>query len=617
MINETSSFIDHGIPVQAEEARTAAFCMQGEECRFVIAAKGFVLIIDPEKGGFSQVSFPDSNNEYPFASFSSNGLFYTGAGNVLLVLDPFLETFVFHTPIDNGEEIVGFSFTEDNDGQIYFTSYPHCHLLRYSPRVNEIIDYGSMDPTEKYPGTIAIDREGWVYLGIGTERKNIVAFHPKNGKKKNLVPENERQKGVGYVYSGTDGSVYGHLEANDFKEAVTFTSNLLFSRGCIAGSLESAMSRYTGGGFQKIHRNLESTYQVASYSLTEGYVDFFRKETGAEKRITFKYDSYGANLSTIVLGPDGHLYGSSMHPLQFFRYDFTEDKITNFGGDVIEKGGGGNIAAYASQGNVLMGAAYAGGKLYRVDTQKPFVRSENPRLILQTEEIHRPRCAVALSDGIHIVWGGFPGYGMVGGGLGIFNIQTEQHTLLTHDRVISNQSTICLVELNSDYIVGGTSIETPGGASSSEKEACLYLFNWKKKVVEDVFVPVAGAREIVQQYMDRFHRVHGLTDSSQYFICDPCTRKVLFKKDLSQWGCVVRNGLAFNQGTSSLLILLSNALLSVKIGEGEFSDPMVMVRLPMEASSGMVFREGRIYFGSGSRLCSIHAEFPITLDSLD
>jgi hypothetical protein len=603
-------FIDHGIPVQADEERTAAFCSSKDETRLVIAAKGFVLIINPDTGTAKQVFFPDGNKEYPFSSFSSNGLFYTGAGQMLLVLDPFLEEFIFHTVIDNGEEIVGFSFAEDKAGYIYFTSYPHCHLLRYCPKRQEVLDYGSMDATEKYPGSAAVDYSGWVYIGIGTEHKNIVAFHPESGERRSLVPEIEREKGAGYVYLGTDGEVYGHWEAADLKEVNKSSRWIGFFDGRVKECSVSDLgpSRFSGTGFKKVHKSMESVYKVPAYSLSEGYVDLMHKETGALRRIEFSYQSDGACLSTLVKGPDGHLYGTSMHPLQFFRYDFSKNQLTNFGGEMMEQGGGGNIAAYAAQGSLLIGAAYAGGKLYTIDTEKTFIKGNNPRLILQTEEIHRPRCSIAVNDGKHIIWGGFPGYGMVGGGLGIYNTVTEQNTVLSHNQVVSNQSTVSLGELGSGLILGGTSIDTPGGASSAEKDARLYLLDFQNQRIADIFIPVKGTREIAQIYIDPFDQVHCLTDKSLYFVCNPMTHEVHYRKDLSRWGSVVRNGFVFDQDSRKLLILLTNTLLSVELDGGSFKDPIVVRTLPEEASSGVVLHNGRVFYGGGSHLCSIKAD---------
>lgn len=611
MHKANSNFTDYGIPVSAEEERTAAMCINVDrESRFVIAAKGFVLIINPENGYSKQVFFPDNNLEYPFSSFSSNGLFYTGAGTMFMVLDPFLERFVYYRVIKNGEEILGFSFGEDKVGNIYFTSYPHCHLLCYHPKTEEIVDFGSMDSSEKYPGSLAIDEMGWAYIGIGTENKNIVAFHLEKGYKKNLIPDSERKKGAGYVYLGEDGKVYGHMDASDLKDVNYSSRWMKFSNGEFRyiDSNELPPSSFSGTGFQKIHRNLETNYQVILYSLSERIVRMIHKETGESKTITFTYFSDGAILSTIFFGPDGHIYGTSMHPLQFFRFDISTGKTTNFGGRIIEKGGGGNICAYASNGSLLIGVAYAGGKLYVFDTSKAFMYKDNPKLVLQEEKIHRPRCAIALGDKQHIIWGGFPGYGMVGGALGIYHIETEKNQLITHESVVVNQSTVSLAELSSEDILGGTSIETPGGAQLREKEGCLYVLDWKSKVVRHKFTPIKGAREISLIYVDSFGRAHCLTDQSVYFVCNPYQQEILYQQDLSSWGRVIREGFVYDITSKTLFCLLSKTLLKIEISKEKVYEPKVVQRLEREASSGIVFYNKRIFYGSGSHICCIQTE---------
>lgn len=595
-------FTDYGIPVSAVEERTAAICMNAEgEYRFVIAAKGFVIIVNLENDHIKQVFFPENNDEYPYSSYSSNGLFYTGAANMLMVLDPFLEKFIYYKVIENGEEIVGFSFAEDILGNIYFTSYPHCHLLCYSPHSKEIMDYGSMDLTEKYPGSVAVDHTGWAYIGIGTEKKNIVAFHLEKGLRKDLIEEQQREKGTGYIYLGIDGFVYGHMGASSSSQWMKF-SNGEFET---IDTEKLSPSFYTGTAFQRIHRYHEGSYHIERYSLSEGYIELVHRETAKTKKIHFNYTSDGAKLSTIYLGPDDHLYGTSMHPLQLFQFNISTNKTTNFGGEIIEKGGGGNIAAYASNGNILIGAAYAGGKLYVFDMAKKFKKNENPKLVLQEESIHRPRCAVALKDHKHMVWGGFPGYGMVGGSLGIYCIESEKNDLLTHEKVVENHSTISLGELSSGNIVGGTSIETPGGAGSREKEAHLYVLDWETRRVKNSFVPIEGAREIAQIFIDEYDRVHCLTEQSIYFVCNPTTEQILFRKDLSNWGQIVRNGFAYDLPTNTLYCLLSHTLLSMEIQVEQCVEPKVVHTLPMSASSGIVHKNSRIYYGSGSHLCSI------------
>ena len=595
-------FTDYGIPVSVEEERTAAICVNLEgDYRFVIAAKGFVIIVNLENGDIKQVYFPGNNNEYPYSSYSSNGLFYTGAANMFMVLDPFLEQFIDFQVIENGEEIVGFSFAEDVVGHIYFTSYPHCHLLRYTPYSKEVIDYGSMDLTEKYPGTVAVDSTGWAYIGIGTENKNIIAIHLENGLKKDLISEKHREKGTGHVYIGEDGFVYGHIGPTTSPQWMKFSNGN--SEPIDVKKLSPSL--YSGIAFQRIHRYLEGSYHIERYSLSEGFVELVHRENAKKKTIHFSYTSDGAKLSTIYLGTDNLIYGTSMHPLQFFQYDSSTNKMTNFGGEVIEHGGGGNIPAYAAIGNLLIGVAYAGGKLYVFDTTRKYRRSENPKLVLQEESIHRPRCAIALKDKEHIIWGGFPGYGMIGGSLGIYHVKMEVNDLLTHEKVVENQSTISLGELSTGDILGGTSIETPGGAESQEKEARLYVLDWQNQKVKDSFVPIEGAREIAQIFIDEFDRAHCITDQSIYFVCNPYTKQILFQQDLSSWGQIVRNGFAYDFQTKKLYCLLSHTLLCIKVEDDHCVEPKVVQSVPMSASSGIVYQDNYIYYGSGSHLCSI------------
>lgn len=598
-------FTDYGVAVSAEEERTAAICTNAEgDNRFVIAAKGFVIIINLENGYTKQVFFPENNDEYPYSSFSSKGLFFTGAANMFMVLDPFLEQFIYYQLIENGEEIVGFSFAEDIPGNIYFTSYPHCHLLCYSPHSQQIMDFGRMDLTEKYPGTVALDHTGWAYIGIGTENKNIVAFHLDKRWKKDLITKSKRTKGSGYVHLGADGIVYGHMGGTNSPQWLKL-SNGEFEPIDVE---KISPSIYGGTAFQRIHRYDAGNYHIKSFSLSEGFIELVHKDTAKTKNIHFSYTSVGAKISTIYLGPDERIYGTSMHPLHFFQFESSTNKTTNFGGAVIEKGGGGNIAAYATNGNLLIGAAYAGGKLYVFDTQKKFEKSKNPKLILEEESIHRPRCALALNNQEYIIWGGFPGYGMVGGSLGIYDVKLEKNHLLTHENIVENQSTISLGELSSGHIVGGTSIETPGGAELREKEARLYVLDSTTNKVEKSFVPIKDAREIAQIFVDEFDRVHCLTEKSIYFVCDLDTEQILFEKDLSNWGQIVRNGFAYDSKTRKLYCLLSHKLGYIDIQLDQCSIPKEVHSLPVMASSGIVLKDGRIYFGSGSHLCSIQIE---------
>lgn len=607
---ELAGFIDHGIPVTADEARTAAVCSNRQgESRFVIAARGYILIVDPDTGECRQVYFPNGLFDYPFASMSSEeGLFYTGAGNMLMVFDPFAATCIFSARPCADETIVGFSFAEDEHGFVFTTTYPHCHLLRFDPKSQEITDYGKMDDDQNYAGSLAVDRSGWVYIGIGTERKNLVAFHPKTGEKQSLIPEEERTQGIGYVHRGIDGNVYGHYGSKErWPETEHPEWKKLFAgQATPVGEGEVSPSLYTGQGFNRIHRTFPDHRAIDYFSLSDRELRIKHTVTGEIRRIPLNYHTEGADLSPLVAGPDGNIYGTSNHPLHFFTYQPKKDLLLDYGGNAVEKGGGGNICAYAVQGDIIAGAAYAGGHLHLFDTSKPLNifdhDNRNPKRIASYPGIFRPRCGVAHPDGEHVIFGGFPGYGAVGGALVIFNIRTHGELVIPNEAIVPNQSTHSLVVLEGGDLLGGTSIEAPGGARPRERAANIFRMHWRTKEILYRFVPVGGAREISLMEIDHRQNVHALTSDSLYFVFDPESQEVIYEEDLSQYGLVVRNGLC--KGTDqAIYALLSQAI--IRIEPDTFAVKRVAVP-PRPITVGAAFLNGRIYYGSGSRLWSCH-----------
>src|SRR5690606_4275613 len=158
------------------------------EARLVIAARGYVVIVDPHDRSCKQVPFPEQLVDYPFASYSSEGgMFYTGAGDMFMVLDPFAGLFIDYVRPGLPGEIIGFSFAEDSDGAIYCASYPLCRLFKYNPGIRTLTAIGRLDPEEQYPFSLAIDRYGWIYGGIGTERSTIAALKPHTSQAHSLV----------------------------------------------------------------------------------------------------------------------------------------------------------------------------------------------------------------------------------------------------------------------------------------------------------------------------------------------------------------------------------------------------------------------------------------------
>jgi len=534
-------------------------------------------------------------------------MFYVGAGKMVLSINPFDATIRHWSMPDCGEEIVGFRLAEARDGSVYLTTYPSCLLLRLNPRTGETETLTRLDGTQKYGFSLACGEDGWVYAGIGTEKHNVVAYHPGTNQFISFVPESERRRGTGQVYLTVDGNVYGSWREDN--DGVPVWMRLTKGAAAPAETPPPA-SVTTGTGFQAIHGSLPFPFVIESCNLAEREIIIFNAETGQRKLIRLAYESDGANLSPITRGPDGRIYGTSNHPLQLYAYDPATDTVTNYGGRAIERGDGGNICAYAAQGPILAGAVYAGGHLHLIDTSRPFscakdAQIRNPRLVASHPEVHRPRCALAHADGEHILYGGFPGYGAVGGGLGIYNIVTGADEVIPNDRLVPDQSTLALTQLPDGRIIGGTSIETPGGAEPKATVAELYLFDWSERKAVKRWIPVPGAREISHLKAYSTRTVAGITNDSFLFSFD-IEKEVIHRAiDLSPLGTVVRDGLLLTD-EGELIGALSGGLFKVDLHSFTLSG---VWRAPHPITAGLAYQDGRVYYGTGSELCSIHVKY--------
>lgn len=604
---ELEQFSCLGMPVPVDETRSAAVCRNkdGEE-RLVIAARGYTLIVHPVSGVCNQLAFPEGNNEYPYSAMSgSDGLFYTGAGRYIYVLDPFIPAYICRFEVPFAGELAGFAFDEDEEGHIYATTYPGSYLMKLDILSDQCHVVTRLDCERKYAMSMAVGRDGWVYTGLGTTSAAIVCFRFKDEARKIIVqsPSCSDKPGSAHVYKGIDGNVYGWIPAQGDGQSGQW---YLLNEGLVEAVTENeiAPSLYFGDGYKKLHRNLKGGRLLVKWELSDRQITI-QETDGTDTILPLQYDGGGATLSPVFGGPDGQLYGTSNHPLHLYKYDVETFSLVNHGSGIIEKGGGGNIAAYASQGNKVIGAAYAGGLIHVLDTSKPFdTKSEsnrNPKCIYSDIRVHRPRCAAAHPDGRHVLYGGFPGYGAVGGGLGIVDLETEQVTMLDHHQVVSGQSTISLTALSDGRIIGGSSIETPGGGEPVASEAVLFELNLSSLTVDKRWVPIPGAREISQLASDKDDLIYGVTSDSLFFIFQPSVEQIVFQQDLSSWGSIVRQGLMMttHQGSPVLLGLLSRGLFTVNPGS---LVPVQIAELPKEATCGIAHMHGGVYYGSGAEL---------------
>ncbi len=592
-------FTDLGIPVDAVESRTAAICTSSVgDCRIVIAAKGFLLVVDPVTEHCTQIPFPNEHDEYPYDTFSSSaGIFYIGAGAMFYAFDPFKLAYIESIILKDPEELCGFSYAENADGHIYVASYPSCRLYRYRPAQRDWTCFGSMDAEQKYPFHMAIDAWGWIYLGLGTTKKNVIAFHPLTNEKQELLQESQRTIGIGQVRQGPSRQVYALLGEHWAH----------MEQGAVIAELgeKEPDSYYTGSSFGKFHRQLPGDWKMMSHSLSDYALIVRHERNGQEKTIKLRYQSKGASLSPIIVGPDQKLYGTSNHPMHFYSFDPKSNKLINWGSKVIQNGSGGNIAAYAVQGSILAGASYPNGRLHLYDTAKPMQwensDNRNPIEVAAYVDVHRPRCALSLHDGEHVVYGGFPGYGMVGGGLAVYSLQAGTAKLIPHNELIPQQSTLSLAEASDGTLIGGTSIETPGGAEPAAKSAFVYKLDWQRRTILKRWQLDEQIREYSLLLIDPCGRIHTLTSCSNYYVWDPEQEIIIYHADLSAWGTIVRAGWQFSEADQCIYGVLSQAVFAIPL---ESLQPKLLAVPPHEITAGFALLQQKLYFACSTHLWS-------------
>jgi len=473
---------DLGVMVNAAEARGAAITVDSARgARLVVCSRGWALVADPDTGASTQLELPDDS--FPFACLAtSDATVVTGGASWVCEIDPIRLT-VRHVQLCPDEEITGFAWADDGHGGVWLTTYPSCLLLRWDRASDTVSDPVPLHPTEQYAGHLAVDDDGWVYVGIGTTRRILVSFDPATGELTTLAERGAT--GCGQIRRGRDGQVYGHVDADEIHPDPQQPAHWLrLHRGTATPVPTAAPSSFHGRGFARIHEPVAAPWQVIELDLPEHRL----RTTARPQPITLAYDSAGAELSPLVTGPTGRIHGTSNHPLQLF--DVTSDGEATVYGLAPVAEAGGNICAWARWRRVLVGVAYAGGHLYVLDPAAPVQAGVNPVHLTKFDQIHRPRCVLVHGD--TAIWGGYGPYGSDGGGLALTDLVTGRSRILEHDAVVPHQATTTLAMVGETMLLGATSVETPGGATRFANDAVVYLLDVAAARVTHTGVPVPG-----------------------------------------------------------------------------------------------------------------------------
>lgn len=625
-------FTDHGTAAPVAQATCITAMQDGDGSPIIFAwILGGAIIIDARTGEWEHYPTPlDTGGPFHYLLTEDDHFYF------IVQIRGERESAILEFDVHNREwKIAGrglpyraaMSLTHDTCNDIvYGALYPDSHLVSYNRRTGEVKNYGVMNEETwpQYPGRINVDDSGWIYIAIGNRKGSIIAFNPGTGERRQLIEERAREQGRAYVHLSDDGRVYGQFvtggdwhrfyggEAEPIDEPRPRRQPYRWGWQFRTGG---EVFRFPAGG------NIEEISFMDKYAIIRD------GETGEINRITFDYEGGGARVYTIVKGPDGNsIFGSTGHPLRMFKYEPAEDSMENWSIHDLT----GHVNTLSVKADEIFGAIYGGGNFFSYNPSLPTEgawgeEDANPRLLYDAgAEINRPHDSLACSDGKHVLMGGTPPYGRTGGGLLIYNMETEEGVLLDHEQVVPLQSTYALLELPGGKVLGGTTIAPGTGGEVMADEAMLYTLDVSAGKVVSKFAPVEGAVEIRDMVLGYDGLVYGIArmitegmftpDQIWFhtwrgipvlFVYDPSTGQVLHREDLgiytSSMGGVQSPGILAAPGNGRIYVLFPGRIVSISEGTFEHS---VYAEPPTSISQGGPVIDGRIYFSSGDNLWS-------------
>ncbi len=606
-----NGYFHHGVATPISNHRGIVATVDGEgrdvvlvwlfDCRGGYA----LLMIDAATGKSEQIPMPFSpGGDCPYASIlSSKNKFYTHFNSTFVEFDPVKRAFTFSAQT---APQMAMGMTEDDHGVIWSVTYPASGVVSFDPATRAFKDYGHVykQNWNQYQRYVAADDQGWLYFGIGSTASQIIAFDPRSGEAKPMIPEGERIKGSGYVCRYTNGRVYGHA-GSGAKDGWHEFYNGEDKKASDPGSLQK--KPIITDSQSLFHRDFPDGKRLQTCELVDRVLVVEDPKTGESKKLNFDYTSEGAHIMGVAAAPDGTICGGTAFPMRFFSYNPKTDTWIN-------RESYGQWNTVARQGDHFFIGGYGGGFLLEWDSSKEWMPTEkdkpgcNPLFLAEcSPPIHRPHELLAHPDGKRLVLAGTPGYGYTGGGLLFWNRDTRTRTLVEHTNIVPEHSTMSLAALPNDRLLGGTTTSPGTGGEKKTQQAELYIMNMTTVQVEWHEAVFPGVQEYTDVCAAPNGLVYGIADRRQFFVFDPAQRKVIHTGNITdQLGpsCYQQGPRVFVPGPEgTLYMLFQKGIARVELATHAVT---MLAESPVPIGPGGDILDGRIYFGSGSHLYSYH-----------
>lgn len=493
------------------------------------------------------------------------------------------------------------SMTEDAQGRIWAATYPHSGLVSYNPKTGVFHDYGYIhhEPWAQYQRSICADRTGWIYMGIGDAKSDIIGFNPKSRQSIQMVPNSDRQSAsTGVVFRAKNGKCYGHLGKHWFQFYDGHTTKL-------AAKPHVRKKHYITGTQGLFYRKFPDGAMIKRINLVRRLLVIKDPKTNRKLTMHFHYESQGPNVMTVALAPNKTICGGTYFPWRFFDYN------PRTGEWVRHKAfGQWNTVATTSQ-DVFIGC-YDHGRLLQWNPFKPWKATKinhptsNLRFLASGfPSINRPHALLAYPHSPLVVLAGTPGYGMTGGGLMFWNQKTQNAKTIKTLPSLKNQATSSLLPLPDNRLLGGTTTNPGTGGQRKAKQAELYIMNIKTKHVLWHKAVLPG----VQRYSDLCANGHGIiygfADWTRFFVFNPSSHRLVYQKYTKpEFGLtnIQQGPRIFVKGKNgAVYVLFRKGIAKV---EPHSYKIVMLAKSPVTIDAGGAYLNGRIYFSHGSHIYS-------------
>ena len=538
----------------------------------------FLVQVDPDTGEAKQFNAPEGPGAWAFIVGPDDRIYLgTWESGWLLRFDPaHPEQGIKNLGKPAESESYMWQFATGKDGKIYSCTYPNAKLVSHDPVTGKSEDLGRMHPREMYARSVAAGADGLIYVAIGTQEGDIVAFDPKTRGHHSVLPDSLRaqpQADTGAVSLAADGHVYGFFRNKSFR---------------LENGQATEVSASPGSPPVKLRDGRVLTARDrGSFTLQD-------PKTGKSVERKFKYSGAGDHIFVVGNGPGGCIYGSTAMPMEIFRYDPKAARSEHLGGMP-----GGEVYSMLEREGKLYLCYYGGAVMNLYDPGKPFWKYGttaecNPISFGGVGDGHlRPRAMVYGPDGVIYV-GSEPPYGQLGGAMAVWDPR-QNKTIENYRNLVTNQSIVSLAwEPKNGLIFGGSGNFGGGGTRPSEKEAVFFAFDPKRKqrVFEAALVP--GARNYQATLA-----VNGkilTTAGDKLLVFDPREMKVLKTIQLPAGQLEISLGLH----SSGLVIGLTSS--AVYAFDPRREEIVMTAKAPGRIGCGFALTDEAVYCATGPTL---------------